>query len=215
MSLRDEILRDLDEQWNHRGFVEVVDRRKCVAAFERLRTLLTMCRGSRGTIIEMYNAVARDLAAARAELAKLKARTRPPWLVELAERMRTQDNACTAHPVFTVQQRKRIMGLDPQWSDDHIVWLDDDFGEMSPKDSAPLEEAYQETYEEPKGYTRTAYVDEWEHVMSFFTNAEALNYIERNRHHMTDPRVYVDSAYRNYEWQQVVAFLLECAKEQR
>lgn len=183
--------------------------------FENAQADLEYMRGSRGTIIEMYNATTRDLAAARAELAELKARMRPPWLVELAERLCTQDNAGTAHPVFTVQQRKRIMGLDPQWSDDHIAWLDEDWDEVSPEDSAPLEEAYQATYEEPKGYTRTSYTDVWEHVMSFFTDQAARDYIKRNRHHMNEPRVWVDSAYRNFEWQQVVTFLLECAKEER
>lgn len=41
----------------------------------------------------------------------------------IAERLRTQDNHCTREPLYLVQQRHRITGLDPRFSDD-IAWWD-------------------------------------------------------------------------------------------
>lgn len=166
------------------------------------------CESTRGKCL---HCIEQERDAARDELAACKAKQCPPWLVELAERLRTQDNACTAHPVFTVQQRKRIAGIDTQWTD-NVMWIEDT-NECGPERSAELEAEWERTGEEPDECTRTGYVDEWEHVMTFFTNAAALDYIERNRHRLTDPRIYVDSAYRNPEWQQVVKFMLECGVE--
>ena len=148
-----------------------------------------------------------ELDATRAELAALKAKHRPAWLVELVDRLRTQDNACTADPVFTVQQRRRIIGIDPQWTDD-VVWIEDG-EECGPERAAELEAEWARTGEEPDECIRTGYADEWQHVMTFFTEHAARDYIEHNRHRMRDPRIYVDSAYRNPEWQNVVKFLME------
>jgi hypothetical protein len=134
---------------------------------------------------------------------------RNDWIGEMREHMRTQDNRCTKDPVFLVQQRKRHYGLDPQWSDD-VVWLDDEGHEVTDKAELDrIEAAYQnEGWEEPDGYTRTAYIDQWEFVQAFFTEHEAQRYIDANRHRMCDPRIYVDSAYRNREWQRVSALLM-------
>lgn len=128
-------------------------------------------------------------------------------IAAIVKRLATQDNACTAHPIFVVQQRERIYGIDAQWTDD-IAWIDDE-GEVDPSDPdwTKAEEHYQETGEELWEWTRTGYVDRWVFVQPFFTRAAAEAYIEANGHRLTDPRVYVDSAYRNREWQAIVSFL--------
>jgi hypothetical protein len=50
-----------------------------------------------------------------------------PTLREIGERLRTQDNRCTADPFFQVRVRRRIYGMDPQWMDDP-VWIDTEDG---------------------------------------------------------------------------------------
>lgn len=126
----------------------------------------------------------------------------------MAERMATQDNRATSHPIFVVQTRARVYGFDPSYSDHH-VWLSD--GEVyevdDPEQIARLDDAH-DNGEEPEGFTRTAYQDRWEAESVFFTEDAANAYIEANRHNLTEPRVYVASGYRNQEWQLVREFLL-------
>lgn len=130
-------------------------------------------------------------------------------LVAIGERLRTQDNACTADPIFVVQQRRRTYGFDPSVSDDHVVWIhSDECVEATSEETKDLEEKFDESCgEEPDGWRRTAYQDTWEFVQPFFTRAAAEAFIAANSHRLTAPRIDVDSAYRNPEWQAVRAFL--------
>jgi len=125
-------------------------------------------------------------------------------LLEMSANMKTQDGRMTAEPIYVVQERKRIYGIDEEWTDD-IVWLFD--GEEV------NEQVFGEEFEKVKEYydyhlhlrdypdwARTGYVDIWENHQPFFTEKGAQSYIDANRHRLTDPRIYVDSAYRNQEW---------------
>lgn len=138
-----------------------------------------------------------------------------PRLKELAAQMNGQDNACTAHPMFVVQQRRRIHGIDPSYSD-HFEWIDIEGRAADTEEHERLEAAYQrdEDYQEGEHqfWTRAHYVDTWENVQPFFSRSGAEAFIARNRHNLTDPRVYVDSAHRNVEWQLMRELLLELAK---
>lgn len=131
-------------------------------------------------------------------------------LSDIAARMEGQDNLATEAPVFLVQQRRRIYGMDPQYADDScIAWLLEDEAEELEANEAVLREAeYERTGEVPDGLRRVAYVDVWESVQPFLSRAGADRFIEGNRHRLTAPRVYVDSAYRNDEWVAVRAALL-------
>jgi hypothetical protein len=60
--------------------------------------------------------------------------------------------------------------------------------------------------------TRTAYQDFWDNMQPFFTRAGAEEYIRANSHNLRHPRVYVESAYRNPEWQAIRVFLEDLAK---
>ena len=42
-------------------------------------------------------------------------------LEKVAENLRTQDNLATALPMFVVQQKRRIYGMDTKWADE-ICW---------------------------------------------------------------------------------------------
>lgn len=125
-------------------------------------------------------------------------------LDELREQLKTQDNLATSSPIFVVQQRRRVYGFDPNYgTEDITVWLDStgDYTEADPEEHARLEAEYESTGEEPDGWTRTCYQDTWEYVQPFFTRKAAEGYIQENRHNLRDPRVYVESGYRNHEWE--------------
>jgi len=126
----------------------------------------------------------------------------------------TQDNRSTAEPIFLVQQQRRIYGMDPEYCGQNIAWLDclNDSEELTHAEAQVLEKRYLETLEEPENFARTGYIDQWEYVQPFFTEEAAQSYIDTNKHRHSELRIYVDSAYRNYEWQMVRALLLSMKK---
>jgi len=131
------------------------------------------------------------------------------WLSELRERLRTQDNRITAHPVFVVQQRKRIFGFDPAYvmENDEIAWIDDCNDYTAYYQGNPewekAERGWRDDGDEPDGWTRTGWQDGWEFVTACFTEQGCKDYIEVDGHNLTEPRIYVESAHRNKEWQKL------------
>ncbi len=132
-------------------------------------------------------------------------------LAALGKAMATQDNQCTAHPMFLVQQRERLFGFDPVWGGS-VAWLRDG-EEVDPEEFSTLEATFDETGHEPESCYRTGYVDQWEFVTCCFTEAAAKAYLEANRHRLTEPRIYVESAHRNHEFIAVREHLLAAAPE--
>lgn len=132
-------------------------------------------------------------------------------LAKIGERLRAQDNRITADPIFLVQERKRQYGMDTQY-DPAIAWIyADDPVEADKATSARLEKKYQKDgKDEREGFRRVGYFETWEYVQPFFTEVAADEYIARMSHRHRGPlRTYVDSAYRNYEWQAVRNYLME------
>lgn len=130
----------------------------------------------------------------------------PETIKRIGELLRTQHNSYTANPVFCVQTLRRRYGFDPDYCSD-VVWLYDDHGEVEdPEEIDRLNEAY-EAGDDIDNCYRTGYEDSRETVAVFLTRDAAEEYIRANGHRLHDPIVWVDSAYRNYEWQDVVAFL--------
>lgn len=167
------------------------------AMAERGQALLDAMR----VLVDAQNAEADAAVAARAYLASPP--EDPSFLATLGERLRTQDNRITAEPIFIVQQRKRIYGLDTQWSDseDSVAWLFEN--EEWPADDADRIEAeayFEEHGEEPDGWTRTGFVDEWVFVTACFTEQGCKDYLAVNGHNLKEPRIYVESGWRNAEW---------------
>lgn len=54
------------------------------------------------------------------------------------------------------------------------------------------------------------FVDKFE--QAFFIRQNAENFIESQSHRMVDPYIYVESAYRNPEWQQIIELLIDKAR---
>lgn len=135
-------------------------------------------------------------------------------LKKIAKRMKSQDNRITVDPIFLVQQRHRIYGI---LTSDLTVWLYE--GDEVAQDDVELcdflaERDLDGAEEEKAGLLEeVGYKDTYEFVQPFFSQKAADAYIESNLHNLIEPRVYVDSAYRNNEWQAVREVLLELLEE--
>ena len=137
-------------------------------------------------------------------------------LEAIGHNIRTQDNLATALPMFVVQSRLRIYGMDRGYSD-NVVWVDAQEGtEATKAQHRRLEQRYEKTRDdEHNDWRRTRYIDHWEWVTVCFTKAGAEDYIRVNGHNLTTPRIYVASGYRNAEWELVRAHLMAfMSKEQ-
>jgi hypothetical protein len=53
---------------------------------------------------------------------------------------------------------------------------------------------------------------QWQNVQPFFTKDAADHYIYLNGHNLRAPRIYVESAFRNAEWQALRALCIAAAK---
>jgi len=111
-------------------------------------------------------------------------------LLLIGERLRTQDNRITQNPMFCVQEKRRIVGLDAAYSD-RLCW----------RDSANDETIYDDDRDfkaPPEGdeWDEFGYIDQWFTVMVAFTEAGCEQYIRMNGHNLKSPRIYVESFNR-------------------
>jgi hypothetical protein len=70
-------------------------------------------------------------------------------LLAIGVRLRTQDNRCTADPMFCVQEKRRDIGYDKNYSDD-TVWIDmsdGDYDEVEPNTPGAEEFGYKDRFE--------------------------------------------------------------------
>ena len=128
----------------------------------------------------------------------------------LAEQMRTQDNACTADPIFIVYEKKRIYGMDTDYADENIVWInaDSDYREADERSAKALDRYYKRYGQTPRNWQRTAYIDRDEYDQAFFTREAAQGYIRRNGHNLKNPHIYVEHIHhRNWEMKAIRDFL--------
>ncbi len=137
--------------------------------------------------------------------------TIPEKILEIARLLHTQDGRCTSHPIYYVQTRDKIYGIDPENGGD-AVWMHEDGDEVDLNEWEPLEEEFQRTGNTRNGYYRTGVLVQWKNVQPFLTLAAAQAYINVNAHRLEFPRIYVDSGYRNLEWQEIRAFLKSLVK---
>jgi hypothetical protein len=116
-------------------------------------------------------------------------------LAAIGENIRTQDNRITAHPVFVVQQKRRVWGVSSDYTDS-FAYVDSDGG------------VHQKA---GRGRNRVGYLDHWEFVTACFTEKGCQDYLRINGHNLKEPRIYVESAHRNAEWQLIRAALAATA----
>ena len=130
----------------------------------------------------------------------------PAYIRLMAQRIAADTfDHCTADPIFTVERRRTITGLDTNYTD-NIGWFDTDSGNrVEGEEAVDLEARYDVTGDEPEGYVRTGYFEEWEHCATYITLEAAQAFAESKGEKY---RVYVDSGCRNHEWKALRAFLL-------
>ena len=136
----------------------------------------------------------------------------PEGMREIGHLIATQDNRYTDQPMFIVQQRRRVIGLDADYCD-NIVWVcsEDDYSEASSEEAAQLEAEYQETGKVKSGWMRTGYSDTWEFVTACFTEQGCKDYLKRDGHNLKEPRIYAEGSYRNEEFRTIRNWLRSLA----
>ena len=114
--------------------------------------------------------------------------TIPPQIADIIERLHTQDNRITAHPLFAVRQKRRVYGVDSGYCDDAEWVLDGETVHVEPGE------------EPPGGARRVGYLDKWEFVTGCFTERGCKDYIAANGHNLNEPDIYAYGSYRNAEF---------------
>ncbi len=124
-------------------------------------------------------------------------------LRQIGHQMRTQDNRCTANPIFQVRGKERIYGLDLSASDE-AVWMDDEWNPVDiPEDADPDQP--------PHGLTVARYTTRWKVLMVAFTEQGCKDHLRLNGHNYRiydEVGIYVDSLNRCPEMIAIREFLL-------
>lgn len=116
-------------------------------------------------------------------------------LEKIGERLRTQDNRCTADPMFCVQIKIRDVGFHPGYTSG-VCWYNPEELEVIYDDDPDFKEP------EGEGWEKYGYKDRWEDVMAAFTEEGCKEYLalnghnDRRRAHNGEVRTYVKSFYR-------------------
>lgn len=120
----------------------------------------------------------------------------PGWLKAMAVEVRDQDDAATSEPIYVVYQKRRIYGLSSDYTD-NFCWVSN-CGESS--SDTPV-----------KGWSKLGYCVVRDFCTAAFTRVGAEAYIRANGHNLCEPYIYVESGFRNLEWQSLRGLLLAMA----
>jgi len=123
-------------------------------------------------------------------------------LLDISDRLQTQDNQFTAEPMFCVQEKKRDVGYDPAYSEGSTVWIDMEGGD------------YTEVPPETPGAEEFGYKDRWETVMVCFTEEGCKDYLRQNGHNHGETRIYVESFRRCSEMIRIRKWLMSIKKDE-
>ena len=124
-------------------------------------------------------------------------------LEDIGRRLITQDNRCTADPIFQVRGLRRFYGMDPRWADS--VWVDTEEGaiEVDPPEDP----------DNPGDFIiETGYIDVWEVLMVAFTEEGCREHLRLNGHnyrHYQKVDIYADTLTRCPEMIAVRNFLMK------
>jgi hypothetical protein len=161
------------------------------------------------------------------------------FLKELAEKLKTQDNRCTANPrYYAIREKDKIYGMEDGYTDDYVYVKDDSEWECD-----TLEEAFEceceaegvktregetyigaarrEWYSSQHGFSDEEMLLElfgWRRVgirhiekfsNCFLTEEAAKQHIRINGHNLRSPDTFLFHAYRNQELDMVIKAILE------
>ncbi|WP_413499220.1 ead/Ea22-like family protein [Buttiauxella gaviniae] len=143
------------------------------------------------------------------EIAELKRKCvgLPDEFARIGENLRTQDNRITSHPVFVVFQKEEMV-VSEEFDHDRIAWVwECGDGEVEDRTARRLEALHQGC-RDTRGYSRYAMKSIKRFVTACFTEDGCKDYLRQNGHNLNEPFIYVDSAYRNDEWQVIRNWLM-------
>lgn len=116
-------------------------------------------------------------------------------LKAIGQRICTQDNRITQHPMFCVQIKRRDVGYDSDYASGKC-WHNTENDQTIYDDDKDFQEP------EGPGWGEFGYVDRWETVMVAFTEGGCKEYLELNGHndrsraHNGEVRIYAESFNR-------------------
>ena len=134
-------------------------------------------------------------------------------LEEIGARLRTQDNRCTASPMFIVQQQ-RFHTCDPAEADE-VAWFDNEGNQQDDETCARLDKLDDELSfsalknPELEEYTKRGIIHYWEFCMAAFTEEGCKEYLRLNGHNLHEPRIYADSWHRCPEMLTIREYLMQ------
>ena len=127
-------------------------------------------------------------------------------LCEIADQIRRQNNGETGGPIFFVQKRKWIYGVDPDYHENAVpFWADRDGDEVTEDMCKALSELWGRTANEPDGFTRAYKTYIWYNLQPYFSRRAANAHIEDMG---DDYRLFIGSALLCHEWRTVRKFLM-------
>lgn len=139
-------------------------------------------------------------------------------LHDIGQQVRTQDNRCTADPIFVVQGLKRIGPIMPEYSVDRLMYHDWQETETyyhdkpDPEKWAELDRLNKDG-RLPSGVTAGGYIELWEDVQWCFTELGCKQYLEKDGHNVRrvydDVRIYAKCLRRNSEMISIRNFLAD------
>lgn len=154
----------------------------------------------------------------------------------------TQSSLCTEAPIYCVYSKKPIV-VNEAYDYDEVVYMREDY-ELDSEEFDKLEDQYNLAFEEQYGRTsyssetETAHQfpddpfdtgekfdpSDWDRLcvkivdnfeQAFFIRENAQAFLENQSHHLGDGAyIYVESAWRNPEWQQIRKLLIDKAQIQ-
>lgn len=134
-------------------------------------------------------------------------------IVTILENLATQDSRATRDPIFVVERKLVIYGVDEDMADE-VVWVRSwaPYDQATPEKAAKLDKKWGHSSESPKKWRRTGVVTAWVFVTSCLTEQGCVDYLAANGPYLGETRVYVYSAYLNAEVIALREYLLQ-AKE--
>ena len=160
-------------------------------------------------ISAIFNAAPNGMMQLSNELAEMKRKCvgLPDEFARIGENLRTQDNRITSHPVFVVFQKEEMV-VSEEFHHDRIAWVwECGDGEVEDRTARRLEALHQGC-RDTRGYSRYAMKSIKRFVTACFTEDGCKDYLRQNGHNLNEPFIYVDSAYRNDEWQVIRNWLM-------
>jgi hypothetical protein len=154
----------------------------------------------------------------------------------------TQNALCTESPIYAVYSKKPIV-VNENYDYDEVVYMRGDY-ELDSKEFEKLEDQYnlasEESYnrtsysgeieatnkfpDDPFDAGEKFDPDDWDRLcikmidcfeQAFFIRENAENFLASQRHNLGENAfIYVESAYRNSEWQQIRELLIAAAKKE-